>query len=502
MTHGIKILVATGLTFILFVGAANSQTHFRNLKPGIGPGYPVYSGMGDPLPAITHNPTDLTTFINGELNMKDIETLNPATNATGPAGQLGPLFNNTSCAACHSNPAMGGGGLNLFEQRLSTGGPPVRIFAVDNMLMGGPIMENTTLIFPDGIAAATLGGQIGLMDNSASTCQQVELARGFAFTLPLCIPGTSNDTGLTGTPTCIAHREALPIYGDGLVEATSDATFEQIAASQDPSIRGSARMIVETNQNGATTSEVSASTLAALATPHVGRFGWKDQHSSLLAFAADAYLNEIGITNDLNKTPNTTCAMGVSQFGVVLQSPDDPEDTVDSTGRADVDRFADFMRGLQPPPEAPQTADTRAGRHLFEKINCSGCHVESITTAYNPSAFISPTIEGKPLTSTLNSALAGVTYHPFSDFLMHDMGSMGDGVNDSESPTDVGGPSLMRTMPLWGIRAREFFLHDGRAADLATAITLHDGQGKAAARAFQALGPGEQQQIVEFIETL
>lgn len=495
MKYGIKIPVAVGLILLLCVGSARSQTHFRNHTAG-------YSGMGDPLPQITNNPTDLINFVNGQLNMKEIETLNPATNPTGPAGQLGPLFNNTSCAACHSNPAMGGGGLNLFEQRLSTGGPPVRIFAVDNMLMGGPIMEDTTVIFPYGTAAATLGGQIGLMDNSASTCQQVELARGFSFNLPICIPGTSNDTGLTGRPTCIAHREALPIFGDGLVEATADATFEQIAASQDPSIRGSTRMIVETNQNGPPTSEVSPTTLAALAAAHVGRFGWKDEHSSLLAFAGDAYLNEIGITNDLNKNPNTTCAMGVTQFGVVLQSPDDPEDTVDSTGRADLDRFTDFMRGLQPPPEAPQTADTEAGQQLFERINCSGCHVESITTASNPSAFIPPTIDGKPLTSTLNSALTNVTYHPYSDFLMHDMGSMGDGVNDNESPTDMGGPTMMRTMPLWGIRAREVFLHDGRAADIAIAIVLHDGQGKAASQAFQALSPSEQQQIVDFIETL
>jgi len=133
---------------------------------------------------------------------------------------------------------------------------------------------------------------------------------------------------------------------------------------------------------------VAATTLAALATPHVADSAGKLSISSLLAFAADAYLNEIGITSDLNKDPNTTCAMGVTQFGVVLQSPDDPEDKVDSTGRADVDRFSDFMRGLQPPPQAPQTNDSRVGQQLFEKMNCSGCHVESITTASNPSAFI------------------------------------------------------------------------------------------------------------------
>jgi CxxC motif-containing protein (DUF1111 family) len=59
----------------------------------------------------------------------------------------------------------------------------------------------------------------------------------------------------------------------------------------------------------------------------------------------------------------------------------------------------------------------------------------------------------------VNAALANVTYHPYGDFLLHDMGSLGDGVNDDPSiPHDE---RLMRTMPLWGIRARQIFLHDG-----------------------------------------
>ena len=102
MKYGIKMPVAVGLTLLLCVGSA-----VRKLTLGITP--PAIPGMGDPLPQITNNPTDLINFVNGQLNMKEIETLNPATNPTGPAGQLGPLFNNTSCAACHSNPALGRG---------------------------------------------------------------------------------------------------------------------------------------------------------------------------------------------------------------------------------------------------------------------------------------------------------------------------------------------------------------------------------------------------------
>jgi len=80
------------------------------------------------------------------------------------------------------------------------------------------------------------------------------------------------------------------------------------------------------------------------------------------------------------------------------------------------------------------------------------------------------------------------------------MGSLGDGVNDDASlPNDE---RLVRTMPLWGIRSREIFLHDGRATDLPTAISLHDGQAKAAAAAFNAMGTGQQQDLLNFLGTL
>jgi CxxC motif-containing protein (DUF1111 family) len=126
--------------------------------------------------------------------------------------------------------------------------------------------------------------------------------------------------------------------------------------------------------------------------------------------------------------------------------------------------------------------------------------VWSITTAANPASFLPPTINGTAISENLNRTLANVTYHPYSDFLLHDMGSLGDGVNDdSRIPHDE---RLMRTMPLWGIRARERFLHDGRAADLRTAIELHGGQGRAAASSFKALCAHDQQDLIDFLNTL
>jgi hypothetical protein len=87
-------------------------------------------------------------------------------------------------------------------------------------------------IFQFGQIAPPLGAEIGIPDHIPSVCQKVELARGFSPRLPTCIPGTANGTGLNGKPTCVAHREALQLFGDGLVEATADATFEAIADSQ------------------------------------------------------------------------------------------------------------------------------------------------------------------------------------------------------------------------------------------------------------------------------
>ena len=140
------------------------------------------------------------------------------------------------------------------------------------------------------------------------------------------------------------------------------------------------------------------------------------------------------------------------------------------------------------------------GKQLFGQIGCAGCHTPSITTASNPASFLTPTVNGTPISGNVNNTLSNVTYHPYGDFLLHDMGSLGDGINDDAAlPHDE---RLMRTMPLWGIRARVIFLHDGRATDLPTAISLHDGQGAPAAAAFKALNSQQQGNLIDFLNTL
>jgi CxxC motif-containing protein (DUF1111 family) len=137
------------------------------------------------------------------------------------------------------------------------------------------------------------------------------------------------------------------------------------------------------------------------------------------------------------------------------------------------------------------------GSKLFTQLGCAGCHAPSLTTASNPASFIPNSTGGTPMSSTVNQALASQTFHPYGDFLLHSMGALGDGITSGTA-----GPTMMRTAPLWGVRAKSVYLHDGRAADLPTAISLHAGQGQAASQGFQALSTSQQQDLVNFLDTL
>src|SRR5207247_11288280 len=129
------------------------------------------------------------------------------------------------------------------------------------------------------------------------------------------------------------------VFGFGPAEAVANSAFVAIANNQPPAIRGTVKTVV------------------ALGATRVARFGWKDDVATLRGFAADAYLNEIGITNPDAPNERSSCALGVTKFGVLLDAADDPEDTIQSDGRPDIDRFADLIRALEP-PRALQRSNT------------------------------------------------------------------------------------------------------------------------------------------------
>ncbi|BDG05597.1 di-heme oxidoredictase family protein [Anaeromyxobacter oryzae] len=264
-----------------------------------------------------------------------------------------------------------------------------------------------------------------------------------------------------------ARRRSIPLFGLGLVDAVPDETFHSIAAAQ-------------REKTPETAGRVSIATSRANRQPAVAKFGWKAQIQSLLEFAGSAYVNEMGITSSAFPVENCPgAAPGTCDDGVA-----DPED--DGT---DVARFRDFMTFLAPPPRGRITPGAVRGEAAFERVGCADCHVPTLTTG-----------------SSRFAALDNKAFHPYSDFLLHDMGSLGDGIGGAQADASgieaVATRNEMRTQPLWGLRLVDRYLHDGRATTLPDAIAAHDGQAATARRRFFELGPDEQEDVVAFLKSL
>jgi len=95
------------------------------------------------------------------------------------------------------------------------------------------------------------------------------------------------------------------------------------------------------------------------------------------------------------------------------------------------------------------------------------------------------------------ASLDRVTFHPFSDFRLHDMGSLGDGIETGEARGRE-----FRTAPLWGVSELASYLHDGRAATVKDAILAHDGQARRARDRFSRASADDQAALLAFLATL
>jgi len=258
--------------------------------------------------------------------------------------------------------------------------------------------------------------------------------------------------------TIVVHRRTTPLFGLGLVDATPDSVFVTLAALQ--AARG----------DGVAGRVNMADNLRA-GTKTVGRYGWKAQVPTLFQFSGDAMLNEMGITTP--DFPNENCPQGNCAELAFNPAPG-INDTVNTQ------TITNYMMLLAAPNRGPSTTDSIAGEQIFESIGCSECHVGTLTTGSNAIA-----------------ALDHQTYHPYSDFLLHDMGALGDGL---EMASSTG--AEMRTEPLWGLRFVTRYLHDGRATTLDEAITAHDGQGSAARDRYTALTANAKAQLTAFLRSL
>jgi CxxC motif-containing protein (DUF1111 family) len=222
-----------------------------------------------------------------------------------------------------------------------------------------------------------------------------------------------------------------------------------------------------------------------------------------LPFSGDAYLNEMGITNRLFPDEVTKLCNTASE----------PNDTPGPDGLSDVDHFARFVRTLKAPARDAKlaaTAKAKKGSELFDKAGCAACHVRSLTTAaagtkINGGAF------------TVAPALGSKTFHPFGDFLLHDVGT-GDGIvipvvaNYARMARPMKSQctpesfqqtrNRVRTAPLWGLRLRPRMMHDGASLTLGDAILRHRGEAEKSAEHFRHMGRTDQEALEEFLRSL
>jgi CxxC motif-containing protein (DUF1111 family) len=268
-------------------------------------------------------------------------------------------------------------------------------------------------------------------------------------------------------------RISTNTLGAGFIEAVANSTLLAIRDRQPAAIRGTALEVAVLEANNA---------------PRIGRFGWKSQHASLQSFAADAYLNEMGITSPTLPEENTSLGRFVG-FGTPFDPVADPEDD-----GVDVVAFANFMRATKAPPRGTINSTVRAGETLFNSVGCAGCHVSTLITATPGTRINGGAIR-------VRDAVGNKIFHPYSDFLLHDVGT-GDGIPVLPGAAFAGTATQIRTAPLWGLRTRNRLMHDGLSFTKQEAVGRHAGQASAAKAAYDALTSAQKDQVLAFLDSL
>jgi CxxC motif-containing protein (DUF1111 family) len=388
----------------------------RNLAAGLAlltiPAWIAFSQTGallpgSPLAGIT--PSDHELFRIGLGDFMEVETAEDG---------LGPAFNGTSCAVCHSVPAIGGIS-TVSEVRAGYRDEDGKFFEMN----GGTLYH--------------------LFSTPPHTCQ-------------VQVPAEAN---------VIARRVPIPVFGAGLVEAIPD---EAIAALEDPDDRDADGI---SGRAARVTDIVSGR-------ERIGRFGWKAQHATLLAFSGDAYRNEMGITNDL--FPEEV-ALGIDPEHLRLCGHTRGVEDVRNrqTRMRGIDNFANFMTFLAPIGRGAASSSSQAGDGIFQSIGCASCHTPSLTTGTNRNTLF----DRKPVPL-------------YSDLLLHDVGT-GDGIVQASAEANE-----IRTPALWGLRFRRPLLHDGTAVTPDAAIRSHAGEAQAVIDRYKTLPDTARQSLLDFLGSL
>jgi CxxC motif-containing protein (DUF1111 family) len=452
---------------------ANAPANFDDKTNGFIPqGTPV-PDCTDPVPG---------TFLHDKAIFEEIETIDDG---------LGPIYNDKACGSCHDNPVTG-----AISQIME--------------LRAGHTIGTTFFDAPGG----SLINQRGIPTPQVPA-NPIKNAKVQERVPPLYTAGIiGGGPAITANELTRTTRTSLNTLGDGFVEAIADGTLVAIANNQPGTTGGEIHGLVI----NVPVLEANFQTNPNCANPflqcirRVGRFGWKNQHASLVSFSGDAYLNEMGITNFLVLKENTSLGRFIG-FGTPFDpvpdnTPCDPPNQTITCGEdmaQDVKVFAEFMRATKAPPRDQDIinqyqADVNAGASLFQTMvvngvpyhSCSVCHVPSIVTA--PRCTV---INGG--TFSVPTALANKIIRPFSDFLLHDVGT-GDGIVQNGGQITR---TKMRTPPLWGVRTRNQLMHDGAEETFNEAILRHSGEAASVIFRYQFnLNGTQKRQLITFLESL
>ena len=377
---------------------------------------------------------------------------------------LGPVYNETSCVACHGLGAPGGAGPETKNVVLITATPngcgvltgldkfhpgfrgsrstvlhrfgTEQEYASWRRRLCGPSGDDSSKS-PASRGEATISGRIQALQEQAAPDRRMR-------------ERTSRLASVNGFSLSLVERNTPALFGVGKIDEIPSEVLVAAAAAEPEGIRGR----VSRTREG-----------------RVGRLGWKAQIASLHEFVRAACANELGL-----EVP------GHSQAASPVSPSSKPRGL--DLSESDCDALVAYVRGFPAPvavdPGGPQgSEDMRVGRRLFAEVGCASCH----------------------------TPVLGDVKGIYSDLLLHDMGqSLSDsgssyGIDGPDSPVGPS-PREWRTPPLWGYRDSGPYLHDGRAQSLAEAVAFHDGQARGSAHRYFGLNSIERAQVEVFLKSL
>lgn len=489
---------------------------------------PVVGQFGGPLAGLT---TGITNLFNGGYGTFVIKW--------DPIRGLGPVSTKTGCFTCHGAgvdvlTGTAGDTSNVVGQRYgkwnldgtfnyldgsgtypeNEGGPIVHGVSnaafdtlpscnVMTIAKNGVTESGTTVTITTTAAHGFQPGQMAQIQNvpisGYNGTFQILTAQGTTFTYENTVSGLATSGGgsaqnlphevVPADATVVSFVRSPQLFGLGLVDNIPDSDIlANVGISKPYGITGIANMVPD--ENGAI---------------RPGKFGQKLNIVSLFQFTAGAEFNELGITTAAGPfgvpdqfNPNEHLPQGLPYPAACQTDSNSPQDV----SQSNMIKMTQFESLLAPLPPQPPTSQTTAGEEVFNNIGCSVCHIQNFTT--QPNVKLRTTTGGE--TAVIGS-LSNVTFSPFSDFLLHDLGT-GESGGIPFQPGGSGQATLTmwRTAPLWGlsnIMAKSGgLMHDNQSSTIDAAIRRHGGEAAEVVTAYEGLNSTDSANLLAFLGSL